>query len=88
MSNLYQSMRDVDMNDLRQLLSDIEAIEAEEKAAGILNQDEEQRYGESKRASMSLILQMSQKKMDMRYEQLEKERRESLATQRVGSVQS
>ena len=88
MSNLYQSMRDVDMNDLRQLLSDIEAIEAEQKAAGILSQDEEQRYGESKRASMSLMLQMSQKKMDMRYEQLEKERRESLATQRVGSIQS
>ena len=88
MNNLYQSMRDVDMSDLRQLLSDIEAIEAEQKAAGILSQDEEQRYGESKRASMSLMLQMSQKKMDMRYEQLEKERRESLATQRVGSVQS
>ena len=66
MNNLYQSMRDVDMNDLRQLLSDIEAIEAEQKAAGILSQDEEQRYGESKRASMSLMLQMSQKKLDMR----------------------
>ena len=88
MNNLYQSMRDVDMSDLRQLLSDIEAIEAEQKAAGILSQDEEQRYGESKRASMSLMLQMSQKKLDMRYEQLEKERRESLVTQRVGSVQS
>ena len=88
MNNLYLSMRDVDMSDLRQLLSDIEAIEAEQKAAGILSQDEEQRYGESKRASMSLMLQMSQKKIDMRYEQLEKERRESLVTQRVGSVQS
>ena len=45
MNNLYLSMRDVDMSDLRQLLSDIEAIEAEQKAAGILSQDEEQRYG-------------------------------------------
>ena len=41
MNNLYLSMRDVDMSDLRQLLSDIEAIEAEQKAAGILSQDEE-----------------------------------------------
>ena len=36
MANLYQSMRDVDMNDLNQLLQDIVAIEAEQKAEGIL----------------------------------------------------
>ena len=44
------------MNDLKQLLQDVEAIEAEQRAEGILGQDEEKKYGESKRASLGLML--------------------------------
>ena len=59
MVQLYEQMRDVDMDDLGQLLEDIETIETESRGIGAVEELGRNKLGESKRASLGVMLQMS-----------------------------
>ena len=52
-------MRDVDMGDLGQLLEDIENIESESRAIGTVEEVDGKQLGQTKRASLGVMLQLS-----------------------------
>ena len=67
---LYEQMRDVDMADLGQLLEDIESIEADSRRVELADGNKLS-LGEQKRASLGVILPISQEKVDKAKEEQE-----------------